>query len=316
MLSKSEKHNTNVDFAALLQHEDQHAIATQEHAEPVKSSYAPAKRLKKKPDISHAVVSPQKQDGSSCTQVAATPPVVHKSLWDSYNELYSIQFGNGDYFPVAQRTKLQPDEHSLCIVKRFSGVNVEERIHAFQRIKHQQFVQAQKLFSQQNDLFVAFEFMPVSLAEVEGNPLLDDLQLASILGQIVNVLLYLEKNSLGHGQLIPSNILIDIHGNVKLWGQEFIHNGFNLKETLRSLAVITMRLIQGYAKEGDRIGLDMPGRCPLGFDFLSALEQMTSIEDLYKHPLLQQHWNKERLVGLVSLVIIWCDRGFKVPPRR
>lgn len=184
MLSKSGKHNTKVDFAALLQHDDQHAIATQEHAEPVKSSYASAKRLKKKHNTSHAVDPPRMQDGSPCIQMVASPPVLHTSLWDSYKELYSIQFGNGDYFPVAQRTKLQSDEHSICIVKRFPGVNVEERIHAFQRINHQQFVQVQKLFSVQNDLLVAFEFMPVSLAEVEGNPLLDDLQLASILGQV------------------------------------------------------------------------------------------------------------------------------------
>lgn len=51
---------------------------------------------------------------------------------------------------------------------------------------------------------------------------------------------------------------------------------------MHSIAVITMRLIQGYAKEDGRIGLDMPDRCPLGFDFLSALDQMTSIEDLTK----------------------------------
>lgn len=49
---------------------------------------------------------------------------------------------------------------------------------------------------------------------------------------------------------------------------------------MHSIAVITMRLIQGYAKEDGRIGLDMPDRCLLGFDFLSSLEQMTSIGDL------------------------------------
>ncbi|KAM3563045.1 hypothetical protein ARSEF4850_002512 [Beauveria asiatica] len=282
MLSKSEKHTTNVDFAAVLQHDDQLATTTQEYDEPIKSSSVPAKRLKKKHGTSHTVIPPRKQEDLPRTQMAANPPVVHESLWNSYKELYSIQFGNDAYFPVAQRTKLQPDKHSLCIVKRFAGANVDGHIHAIRQVDHQQFVQAQRIFSVQNELFVTFEFMPVSLAEVEGNPLLDDLQLASILGQVVDGLLYLKNNSLGHGQLTCSNILVDMHGNVKLWGQEFLHDHFNLKETMHSIAVITMRLIQGYAKEDGRIGLDMPDRCPLGFDFLSALDQMTSIEDLTK----------------------------------
>lgn len=183
MLSKSEKHNTNVDFTDLPERHDQHAAATQEHAEPAKSSPAPAKRLKKH-NGSHAAVPPRKQDGSPSTRTAASPPVVDESLWNSYRQLYSLQFGNGAYYPVVQRTKLQPDKHSLCIVKKFSGINVDDRIHAIRRIKHQQFVQARSFLSVQNDVFVAFEYMPVSLAEVEGNPLLDDLLLASILGQV------------------------------------------------------------------------------------------------------------------------------------
>ncbi|OAA45715.1 hypothetical protein ISF_09583 [Cordyceps fumosorosea ARSEF 2679] len=183
MLTKSEKHTTNVDFAAVLQHDHQLAT-TQEYDEPIKSSSVPAKRLKKKHGTSHTVVPSRKQEDLPRSQTAANPPVVHEPFWKSYKELYSIQFGNGAYFPVAQRTKLQPDKHSLCIVKRFAGANVDKHVHAIQQVDHQQFVQAQKIFSVQNELFVAFEFMPVSLAEVEGNPLLDDLQLASILGQV------------------------------------------------------------------------------------------------------------------------------------
>ncbi|KAM3552086.1 hypothetical protein ARSEF4850_007553 [Beauveria asiatica] len=188
----------------------------QEHTEPVNSSSIPAERLKKKHDSSHGVVPSRKQEDSLLVQTVATPSVVHDSLWNNYNELYCVQFGNGPYFPVARHIELQPDGTSLCLVKQFSGADAEECIHAIRRIKHHQFVQAQNLFHIENELSVAFEYMPMSLAEVEGNPLLDDLLLASILGQVVDGLLYLEKNSLGHGNLTCSNILVDMRGNVKI----------------------------------------------------------------------------------------------------
>lgn len=183
MLSKSEKHTTNVDLAAVLQHDDQHDTTTRAPTVPTKSSSVPAKRLKKKHDTSHAVAPTRKQEDLPLAHTVGSS-VAHESIWNSYKKLYSIQFGNGPYFPVARRTKLQPDGNSLCLVKTFSGADVEKHIHAIRRIKHQQFVQARKYFSTQNESSVAFEYMPVSLAEVEGNPLLGDLELASILGQV------------------------------------------------------------------------------------------------------------------------------------
>lgn len=109
-------------------------------------------------------------------------------------------------------------------------------------------------------------------------------------------LLYLEENSLSHTKLTCSNVLIDIHGTVKLCrltygrkktlssfaigGQEFIRTRFNLNEAIQRIAIITMKLAQGYADKDGRFLLDSPERFPLASDFLGALEQMTSIGEL------------------------------------
>lgn len=136
MLSKSEKHTTNVDLTAVLQYDDQSNITTREPIVPIKSSSVPAKRLKKKHDTSHAITPTRKQEDFPLTQAVAGSSVAHELIWNSYKKLYSIQFGNGPYFPVARRTKLQPDGNSLCLVKTFSSADVEKHIHAIRRIKH------------------------------------------------------------------------------------------------------------------------------------------------------------------------------------
>lgn len=56
-------------------------------------------------------------------------------------------------------------------------------------------------------------------------------------------------------------------------GQEFLQYQFDFKKVINSIAGITMKLIQWYTNEDGRFGLDRPDLCPLGFDFLRALEQ-------------------------------------------
>lgn len=71
---------------------------------------------------------------------------------------------------------------------------------------------------------------------------------------------------------------------------------------MESLAMVTMKLIQGYAKEDGRIGLDRPGRFPLGFDFLTALEQTSSIKDLTNVGLLIKTTVNGRLTSIAPTV--------------
>ncbi|KAJ4156158.1 hypothetical protein LMH87_001371 [Akanthomyces muscarius] len=283
----------------MQQQSDQHALTNQENGHTANSRSNPVEHSsEKEQEGPRGAVS---SNDSSLTQTNPGSSGTHETLWDTCVELYSLQFGNSDYFSIVEQTQPLSDEYPIYIVKRFSGINVEERMNFIQQIKHELFVQPRHIFSVENERFVTFEFMPLSLAELEGNPLMNDFRLASILGQVVQGLLYLEENSLSHTKLTCSNILIDIHGTVKLWGQEFIRTCFNLNEAIQNIAVVTMKLAQGYADKDGRFRLDRPERFPLGSDFLCALEQMTSIGELNQHPLLRIPWHKGHLGGLLAL---------------
>jgi hypothetical protein len=159
------------------------------------------------------------------------PAPAHGSPWRHYEKLFKLQFGNSEYFTVAERTAVNPDESPVVIVKRVAGLEQHDRIQMIRKIKHKRFLRPREFFSDENACLVAFEFMPISIAEFAGHPLMNELRLASILGQVsralpliahadgvqvIDGLAYLERSSMQHGQLKSSNILVDATGNVKL----------------------------------------------------------------------------------------------------
>lgn len=186
MPSRRDNHQSTVDFAAALRRQGVlHTTATQDFGEPTTTGSKPPNRLqKKKTQGAFAETLPGHHECSTSGQTAATRTVLSESPWACYNELYSLQFGTSVYFPIAERKQFSPEDNPLCIVKSFSGANAKECIQSVQRIRHQQFVQALDFFFVQEEYFVVFEYMPLSLAEVAGNLLMDDLRLASIMGQV------------------------------------------------------------------------------------------------------------------------------------
>jgi hypothetical protein len=111
-----------------------------------------------------------------------------KPIWATYTKLYSLQFGASDYYPVAeqkhQRKESNLDENPVVIIKTFNGSATLDNIQDIKRIKHKNFVSIRNILLVGSDISVAFEFMPLSLSEIAGNPLIDDLRLASILGPV------------------------------------------------------------------------------------------------------------------------------------
>lgn len=110
-----------------------------------------------------------------------------KSPWTGYNKLYSLQFGASDYFQVAEeifKRDSKSDQSPVVIVKSFSNTEARTCMQYIQRINHKNFVPVRNFFSTNGESFVAFEFMPLSLSELAGHPLMNDFRLASILGQV------------------------------------------------------------------------------------------------------------------------------------
>ncbi|KFA71047.1 hypothetical protein S40288_11808, partial [Stachybotrys chartarum IBT 40288] len=106
------------------------------------------------------------------------------SGWNSFDRLFQLRFGQMDYVTVAEKTTgLSRNKSSLMMIKRLIEPNINNQILSIQRIQHPHFLTSREILSSEGSSFVAFEFMPLSLSELAACPLINELRLASILGQ-------------------------------------------------------------------------------------------------------------------------------------
>ncbi|KAI6080159.1 kinase-like domain-containing protein [Hypoxylon rubiginosum] len=239
--------------------------------------------------------------------------VMRHSPWDTYKALYQLQLGDSEPTIVAEERTISPKSRfSPAVIRHMSGLDEIQRI---QQIRHENFVTVLAIFDHEGSYTVAFEYMPLSLLEVAGNPLLKELQLASIVGQILHGLLYLAKDNLEHGQLTCSNVLIDLEGCIKLQAQECCHVRSGRSQDIHALSLVVMELMHGYPKKGN-VGIDNLERWPydsLAVSFLSATDGASRMDQLLEHTLLQLPWHQSALKGLFSLAISWARRGVTYP---
>lgn len=116
--------------------------------------------------------------------VAAAVPWATKSPSYMYQTLFDLKIGDVDYFTVAEEKFPDAERSPVVIVKTFTGPTSETDIQAIRRIQHDRFVDPQMFFHIQGGYMVSFEFMPIALCEIAGSPLLNDLRMASALGQV------------------------------------------------------------------------------------------------------------------------------------
>ncbi|KAJ2976443.1 hypothetical protein NQ176_g4952 [Zarea fungicola] len=269
------------------------------------------KRLKKKHDLTVATTDPQLTKNNEASITVA--PVAPKLPWDTYQKLFDLQLGDSDYFTVAEKKAPDPDRNPVVIIKTLTGPGAEIRAQVIKSIRHNRFVEPLLFFSIDTGYLVSFEFMPMALCEIAGSPLLNDLRMASAVGQIVDALVYLEQNGLDHRGVTCSNALMDCFGNIKLWAQEQIQTSIGACPHAKAVGEIIMYLAHGMARDDGIVGLDDPHRFPLAFDFLSATQTTSTIAAITDNPLLKLPWHKNRLAGLISLTQTWVGRGYRFP---
>ncbi|KAH9905236.1 kinase-like domain-containing protein [Xylariomycetidae sp. FL2044] len=190
----------------------------------------------------------------------------------------------------------------------------DNQVRMIHKLSHTHLIGVQDIFGYRNSYYIAFEFMPLSLSELAGNPLIDEPRLASILGQVLDGLAYLESKGLEHGKLTCSNILINLAGEVKIWAFEGSRTISGANADVRALSDVVMELMQGYVKEQGAVGVDDLERWPSdshAVNFLSATTYASEIGELIRHPLFQLPWCQKRLRGVVSLANICTRRGIK-----
>lgn len=107
-----------------------------------------------------------------------------QSYGDKYRDVFELQYGCGNYITVAQKINPIPDEPTLVAIKKLGGDSAEAQLKSIKKIRHGSFLACHDVFRVQDFYIITFEFLQLSLGEIVGNPRLDELKLASILGQV------------------------------------------------------------------------------------------------------------------------------------
>ncbi|KFY95932.1 hypothetical protein V498_03010 [Pseudogymnoascus sp. VKM F-4517 (FW-2822)] len=252
------------------------------------------------------------QAASDGVSVLEFTTIKQGSPWDRFREDYKLKLGV--FVSIASDRNFP---HDSFIIKSFDGPDLAKKFQMLQRVRHNNFHDMRQCFSYDGSYYAVFQHMPISLDHVaKSPPYLNEHELAAILGQIVKGLVYLASNSLEHGSLCCSNILLNTKGEVKITGQECcqeIASSGSLSRDIRALGIITMELMQKYAKDDGAIGVDDLKRWPSDCNavgFLSMTTSATHVDELLQHPLLKSGWEKEDIKWIVWLAMVSTHRGF------
>lgn len=171
--------NTQFDFASLGQRTADGKAISKEF--PVPSSVT-------KPSEDHGLTLAGSHSNRMTQNARMEKPpagsATSESPWEYYDRLFKLRFGDSDYFTVAEASKINPNESPVVLVKTFGASKQDDLISHIQEIQHERFVKVREFFQEKGICFAFFEFMPISAAEITGHPLMTEIRLASILGQV------------------------------------------------------------------------------------------------------------------------------------
>ncbi|KAM3139500.1 hypothetical protein pb186bvf_008336 [Paramecium bursaria] len=123
---------------------------------------------------------------------------------------------------------------------------VNNEIQILRSIKHQNLLQLRRVYEDQNYLFILYEqFKGETLFNlVTSSPQLHEVQIASILFQILQILKFLDKHQFYHGTINPHNIIINSNNQML---QIFLLNlSFKQYKLNEKLDWILNRQIEGF----------------------------------------------------------------------
>ncbi|CZS92538.1 uncharacterized protein RAG0_03150 [Rhynchosporium agropyri] len=155
---------------------------------------------------------PHSQALKSTAEAIGTPDTILDSPWDHYQRVFELRL---DSFVMVVTHRAS---HDLFTMKRFQGA---DEVRMLQPLAHKNLHQMLQCFSLEDSYLAVFGYEPISLAHIVCcPPYLTELQLAAIVGQILDGLAYLAANGLEPGPYSCSNIPLDADGTVKMTSHE------------------------------------------------------------------------------------------------
>ncbi|KAF2818085.1 hypothetical protein CC86DRAFT_171697 [Ophiobolus disseminans] len=134
--------------------------------------------------------------------------------WLEFEQSYRLRLGVNYRIVVAER-KTSP--YDIVAIRTFAGAMDDSQVRVLQGIQHDNFARVLNVFRSTEATHVAFEHAHVSLHEISRSCIrITKVQLAAVMGQLINGLAYLSIQDLEHGSLSRTNILVTIDGVVKI----------------------------------------------------------------------------------------------------
>ncbi|KFZ16912.1 hypothetical protein V501_02011 [Pseudogymnoascus sp. VKM F-4519 (FW-2642)] len=242
------------------------------------------------------------------------------SLWEIYEKVINLDL-NGPVTVAQGKAR----HAGLVAVRAFPFAAAKKALYMHGRVRHPNIVEALDAFTTETSLYIVLEHMPISLYQiVESAKYPTEPELAAILGQVLDGLVYLESEGLEHRSLSCPNIMISAKGDVKIANQQCCDKPLGIEEPrdVRALGIITMELMQKYTQDNGAVGVENLDRWPSDSDavtFLSETTSAASARELRKHALLRHGSQKEVLMGLVFVAEVTARRwnlGLSLPPWR
>ncbi|KAF2818045.1 hypothetical protein CC86DRAFT_389221 [Ophiobolus disseminans] len=138
--------------------------------------------------------------------------------WLEFEQSYRLRLGVNYRIVVAER-KTSP--YDIVAIRTFAGAMDDSQVRVLQGIQHDNFARVLNVFRSTEATHVAFEHAHVSLHEISKSCIrITKVQLAAVMGQLINGLAYLSIQDLEHGSLSRTNILVTIDGVVKIAAYE------------------------------------------------------------------------------------------------
>ncbi|KAJ5655017.1 hypothetical protein N7490_002020 [Penicillium lividum] len=212
----------------------------------------------------------------------------HESPWDTYQQAISYDIA-GEVIIASRRTR----PSRVVAIRKYRRQDARSLIDRFGRLEHVNVLSFHECYIDRDFAFFLVADLPLTLAHVVACSDLypSEIELGSILCQILDGMCYLAALSLVHQALVCSNILLGLDGIIKIAGPEHCVDCMKSQSEaacVASIPSIAIQLMQKYDKDG-AIGVDDLERWPIesdAVDFLSASGATASMEVLKMHPLI------------------------------
>ncbi|KAL7940558.1 kinase-like domain-containing protein [Trichoderma barbatum] len=206
--------------------------------------------------------------------------------------------------------------------RRLHTENANNLLFQLNEMRHENLIATIEVFTEGDTIYIVADNMPLSLKQIVLSPPIPTAkEIGTIMGQVLDGLVYLLDKGFVHGTLNCPNVLINANGSVKLT----THNLFSkvsektIAKDRDGVAEICMKLMQKYKLDIGKVGvrnIEHLGNSDI-LDFLSSTTSCYGAKELRQHQFISGLWSPESgwprniLRGLVLTTELSVPRNFR-----